>query len=563
MAEAVALGTTADAAAAVALGTSPGAAAGATAAAFDFVDVPPPVVGPGGGGWTKQVTCRYFMHGVCKEGDNCRYSHDLSTSQSAMVCRYYQRGCCAYGDLCRYEHTKPLIQEEVTDVNPDAKIYASMSSDFASLPETVEDIIAGIEDENLDLGAGNLDLGAGNLDLGAGNIDLGAGNIDLGAGNIDLGAGNIDLGAGNIDLGAGNIDLGAGNIDLGAENIDLGAGNIDLADENIDLAAAGVGAEDWVNAVEFVPGQPYCGRAAPSCAEASLEEMVIEEEYEKQEVDVEIKKELCPYAAVGECRYGENCVYIHGDVCDMCGLQVLHPIDAAQRSEHIKSCIEAHEKDMELSFAVQRSKDMVCGICMEVVYEKANPSERRFGILSNCSHTYCLKCIRKWRSAKQFESKIIKSCPECRITSNFVIPSEYWVEEKEEKQKLIQKYKEAMSNKPCRYFDEGRGSCPFGGNCFYKHAYPDGRREEPQRSKVGTSSRYRAQRRNRFWEFIEEQENGDPFETDEDEDEVVAFELGEMLLMLLAAGRDDELTDSEDEWDLFHDELEDYYDLDL
>ncbi|NWS58707.1 MKRN1 ligase, partial [Chunga burmeisteri] len=410
---------------------------------------------------------RYFMHGVCKEGDNCRYSHDLSTSQSAMVCRYYQRGCCAYGDRCRYEHTKPLKQEEVTDVNPE--IYPSVSSDFTSLPETVEEIIAEIEDENAD------------------------------------------------------------------------------------LAAAGVGAEDWVNAVEFVPGQPYCGRAAHSCVEAPLQEMVIEEEYEKQHANVEIKKELCPYAAVGECRYGENCVYIHGDVCDMCGLQVLHPIDAAQRSQHIKSCIEAHEKDMELSFAVQRSKDMVCGICMEVVYEKANPSERRFGILSNCSHTYCLKCIRKWRSAKQFESKIIKSCPECRITSNFVIPSEYWVEEKEEKQKLIQKYKEAMSNKPCRYFDEGRGSCPFGGNCFYKHAYPDGRREEPQRPK--------AQRRNRFWEFIEERENGDPFETDEDE--VVTFELGEMLLMLLAAGGDDELTDSEDEWDLFHDELEDYYDLDL
>ncbi|NXX38328.1 MKRN1 ligase, partial [Tricholaema leucomelas] len=410
---------------------------------------------------------RYFMHGVCKEGDNCRYSHDLSTSQSAMVCRYYQRGCCAYGDHCRYEHTKQ--QEEMTDMDPEGKMYPSLSSDFALLPETVEEIIAEIEDES------------------------------------------------------------------------------------VDLAAAGVGAEDWANAVEFIPGQPYCGRAAPPCAEAPLQEMVIEEEYEKQHADVEIKKELCPYAAVGECRYGENCVYIHGDVCDMCGLQVLHPIDAAQRSQHIKSCIEAHEKDMELSFAVQRSKDMVCGICMEVVYEKANPSERRFGILSNCSHTYCLKCIRKWRSAKQFESKIIKSCPECRITSNFVIPSEYWVEEKEEKQKLIQKYKEAMSNKPCRYFDEGRGSCPFGGNCFYKHAYPDGRREEPQRPK--------AQRRNRFWEFIEERENGDPFETDEDE--VVTFELGEMLLMLLAAGGDDELTDSEDEWDLFHDELEDYYDLDL
>uniref|UniRef100_A0A8V0YRW1 RING-type E3 ubiquitin transferase n=1 Tax=Gallus gallus TaxID=9031 RepID=A0A8V0YRW1_CHICK len=437
MAEAVALGTTADAAAAAVLG--PSVAAGATGTIFGPAAVPPLALGPGGG-WTKQVTCRYFMHGVCKEGDNCRYSHDLSTGQSAMVCRYYQRGCCAYGDHCRYEHTKPLMQEEeLTTVNPAAKTYPS---DLALLPETVEEDI------------------------------------------------------------------------------------IEIEDENIDLAAAGVGAEDWVNAVEFVPGQPYCGRAAPSCTEVPLEEMVIEEEYEKQEADEEMKKQLCPYAAVGECRYGENCVYIHGDVCDMCGLQVLHPVDAAQRSQHIKSCIEAHEKDMELSFAVQRSKDMVCGICMEVVYEKANPSERRFGILSNCNHTYCLKCIRKWRSAKQFESKIIKSCPECRITSNFVIPSEYWVEEKEEKQKLIQKYKEAMSNKPCRYFDEGRGSCPFGGNCFYKHAYPDGRQEEPQRPK--------AQRRNRFWEFIEERENGD-----------------------------DELTDSEDEWDLFHDELEDYYDLDL
>ncbi|XP_077195956.1 E3 ubiquitin-protein ligase makorin-1 isoform X2 [Paroedura picta] len=420
--------------------TVPTTASSPPAAATQPQPQPPPGAGGGGssGCWTKQVACRYFMHGVCKEGDNCRYSHDLYTSQSAMVCRYFQRGCCAYGDRCRYEHTKPLKREEVTTVSPTAKTYPSASTDVTSPPGTLE------------------------------------------------------------------------------------ASTGENGTEDKDLAAAG--AEDWVNAVEFVPGQPYCGRAAPSCTEAPLQGMVIEEEYEKQQANLEMKKQLCPYAAVGECRYGENCVYIHGDVCDMCGLQVLHPADAAQRSLHIKSCIEAHEKDMELSFAVQRSKDMVCGICMEVVYEKANPSERRFGILSNCSHTYCLKCIRKWRSAKQFESKII-------------------------------------NNKPCRYFDEGRGSCPFGGNCFYKHAYPDGRREEPQRQKVGTSSRYRAQRRNRFWEFIEEREGSDPFENDEDE--VVTFELGEMLLMLLAAGGEDDLTDSEDEWDLFHDELEDYYDLDL
>uniref|UniRef100_A0A8C0S2U6 C3H1-type domain-containing protein n=1 Tax=Canis lupus familiaris TaxID=9615 RepID=A0A8C0S2U6_CANLF len=34
--------------------------------------------GRSSGSWTKQVTCRYFLHGLCKEGENCRYSHDLS-----------------------------------------------------------------------------------------------------------------------------------------------------------------------------------------------------------------------------------------------------------------------------------------------------------------------------------------------------------------------------------------------------------------------------------------------------------------------------------------------------
>ncbi|XP_077957547.1 putative E3 ubiquitin-protein ligase makorin-1 isoform X3 [Gasterosteus aculeatus] len=298
-------------------------------------------------------------------------------------------------------------------------------------------------------------------------------------------------------------------------------------------------AQDWVNAAEFVPGQPYCGRAEPVDPESSaplLETL----DGKASQGDKELKKQLCPYAAVGECRYGVNCAYLHGDVCDMCGLQVLHPTDNAQRSAHTKACIEAHEKDMEISFAIQRSKDMMCGVCMEVVFEKANPSERRFGILSNCSHCYCLKCIRKWRSAKQFESKIIKSCPECRITSNFVIPSEYWVEDKEDKQKLIQKYKDGMGTKPCRYFDEGRGTCPFGSNCFYKHAFPDGRLEEaqPQRRQTGSNSRNRNSRRTPLWDIFDERESTDSF--DNEDEEMVTFELSEMLLMLLAAGTDDE-----------------------
>jgi len=64
---------------------------------------------------------------------------------------------------------------------------------------------------------------------------------------------------------------------------------------------------------------------------------------------------------------------------------------------------------MDLSFAVQRSEHKVCGICMDVVWQKQPASAQRFGILSHCTHAYCLDCIRKWRSAKQFENVVIRS----------------------------------------------------------------------------------------------------------------------------------------------------------
>ena len=89
---------------------------------------------------------------------------------------------------------------------------------------------------------------------------------------------------------------------------------------NSNFSTVGAGSEDWVNAIEFVPGQPYCGRTAPSSTEAPLQGSVTKEESEKEQIAVETKKQICPYAAVGECRYGENCVYLHGDACDMCGL---------------------------------------------------------------------------------------------------------------------------------------------------------------------------------------------------------------------------------------------------
>ena len=44
-----------------------------------------------------------------------------------------------------------------------------------------------------------------------------------------------------------------------------------------------------------------------------------------------------------------------------------------------------------------------------------------------------------------------RSCPECRVQSDFVTPSKHWVETKEEKIKLIDGYKKALRYDTLRF----------------------------------------------------------------------------------------------------------------
>ncbi|XP_005142246.2 probable E3 ubiquitin-protein ligase makorin-1 [Melopsittacus undulatus] len=119
-----------------------------------------------------------------------------------------------------------------------------------------------------------------------------------------------------------------------------------------------------------------------------------------------------------------------------------------------------------------RSEAVVCGICMDRVYEKLAPEERLFGILPNCSHAYCLGCIRKWRRSRDFQSTIIKACPECRVTSSYYIPHKYWVSEGAEKEKLIKTFRARTGKIRCKFFARNRGCCPFKSDCIYLHELP-------------------------------------------------------------------------------------------
>lgn len=368
---------------------------------------------------TKQVTCRYFLHGVCREGSRCLFSHDPSTSKPSTICKFYQRGACAYGERCRYDHIR-------------------LSSRGGG---------GGGASENLTGGGG-------------------------GGSRVGRGGAKKTLVLRDRVLGVDDT-FGSPSDSSGSELTAAAA-----PQSYVDAIRTGLDASAQEQAPH--PG----GGAYPDLPQ------------------------LCPYAATGQCVFKDSCTYLHGDLCEVCRLQVLHPHDPEQRRAHEKMCLLAFEADMEKAFAAQLSQDKVCSICMDVVVQKANPSDRRFGILSSCSHIFCLACIRKWRCTRNFHNKIIKSCPQCRVISEFVIPSVYWVEDQDEKDHLIELFKSGVSKKACKYFDQGRSSCPFGGKCLYLHAFPDGTRAEAERPRKQLSSEGNVRFMNsvRLWDFIEERE---------------------------------------------------------
>ena len=275
-------------------------------------------------------------------------------------------------------------------------------------------------------------------------------------------------------------------------------------------------AEEWVKAPEFVPssvaGSSSANEASTTSGTStstSLPVSYAQALNPSGQASSPALEPLCPYAqAMGICKK-RDCTYLHGNICELCNRAALHPHNEELRKKHTNACIKQHEVDMELSFAIQRSKDKSCGVCFEIVMEKES-KEQRFGILPNCNHCFCLSCIRKWRQAKQFDNKIIRACPECRVTSDFVCPSMYWVDTKEEKKKLITDYKRALRTKDCKYFNKGRGKCPFGKKCFYLHAAPDGTKVEEvdppvrQRRYADTNADIDILHQLLLWDFFEQ-----------------------------------------------------------
>lgn len=117
--------------------------------------------------------------------------------------------------------------------------------------------------------------------------------------------------------------------------------------------------------------------------------------------------------------------------------------------------------------AILQSRNVTCGICMDKVYEKADPRNHVFGILPNCNHSFCLQCIMTWRKTKDLGPDVVKSCPQCRVRSAFYVPNKHWVEG-QAKEDVIAAFKEKFSKKRCSYYTRWR-CCPFKTECLYRH----------------------------------------------------------------------------------------------
>jgi len=455
--------------------------------------------------WQRKVLCRYYMMGVCQKGEGCPYSHDRSISNKGTVpCRFYQAGTCANGSNCRFSHGAveegPIEQLAVTvesfSFEQSDGSEASYDPSFVSYEET----------NGLDGGL-LVEAGSGYLESEAGSYqDQEGGGVYVEQEGVveyvdhEGGGGYLEQEGGTPYLepevylepspfypamsptyySAGEVayppSSPASSQASGSILVTVVGGQGSLSPQAVDPphltplpgSAPWAPPSNWAEAAEFVP-KPLKPRSWAQVVNSNVAA------YPGSELSTaEAESAICPFYKVGECRYGEGCAYIHGETCDYCGQACLHPTHLDQRRDHLAECLQEHERNMELSFAVARSKEKTCGICMEVVLDKPK-GEARFGILPACNHCFCLPCIRKWRQAKQFEHKIIRACPECRQTSDYICPSRFWVETPEEKGRLLADYKQNLGQKECKYFNKGSGECPFGNKCFYQHADKDGR----------------------------------------------------------------------------------------
>ena len=157
---------------------------------------------------------------------------------------------------------------------------------------------------------------------------------------------------------------------------------------------------------------------------------------------------------------------------------------------------DAAEADTALAMAERNaSVGRECGICLE---EVTSAPGRHFGLLTSCTHAFCLDCVRAWRGRVDLPVATTRCCPVCRRLSYCVVPSSRFVSDAGRKAVLLSEYKSALRTVACRHW-AATGACPFGSSCWYDHGGAAPPPKPPLRFDVeGNTSVLRAYRLNDF-----------------------------------------------------------------
>lgn len=151
--------------------------------------------------------------------------------------------------------------------------------------------------------------------------------------------------------------------------------------------------------------------------------------------------QVCRFFISNKCLRGSSCPYSHDLTPD---------------------CDHHEEDDPGATIGVDES----CSICLQSILIEG----KRFGLLPQCTHVFCLDCIATWRSSSP-NHELSRKCPVCRISSFFLIPSpRFFVGEL--KRKRVYEYLKFLASKPCRYPIE---ICPYGPICFFNHQSSTGK----------------------------------------------------------------------------------------
>ncbi len=122
----------------------------------------------------------------------------------------------------------------------------------------------------------------------------------------------------------------------------------------------------------------------------------------------------------------------------------MHPFRPSERDNHRQQC-ERNQKKLE---ALRKSQEIECSVCLERVLSKPTVAERKFGLMSGSDHPFCVGCIRGWRSGSHAPGMdidtVVRACPVCRVASHFIVPSVVWYSSSEEKEDIINGYKNKL-----------------------------------------------------------------------------------------------------------------------